>query len=164
MRILLLSDTHGYLDKDMLKHASEADEIWHAGDIGDLAVADALEQLGKPFRAVYGNIDGTPARIRYPENAVFTVEGIKVAITHIGGKPYAYPARVAALLEAEKPAIYICGHSHILQVQQDKKRNFLFMNPGAAGKHGFHKMRTMLRFSIERGKISNLAVIEWPRS
>ncbi|MDG4950647.1 metallophosphatase family protein [Weeksellaceae bacterium KMM 9724] len=158
-KILLLSDTHSYMDDRILKYASEADEIWHAGDIGEIKVADALQAI-KPLRAVYGNIDDAEVRGEFPLNNIFTVDGVKVVITHIGGYPGKYNARVKELLLTEKPKLYICGHSHILKVMHDKKLNLLHMNPGAAGIHGFHQIRTMLRFSLDNGKIDNLEVIE----
>ncbi|MDG4946547.1 metallophosphatase family protein [Weeksellaceae bacterium KMM 9713] len=159
IKILLLSDTHSYIDDRILKYASEADEIWHAGDIGEIKVTDTLQAI-KPLRAVYGNIDDAEVRGEFPLNNIFTVDGVKVVITHIGGYPGKYNARVKELLLTEKPKLYICGHSHILKVMHDKKLNLLHMNPGAAGIHGFHQIRTMLRFSLDNGKIDNLEVIE----
>lgn len=158
-KILLLSDTHSHLDDRMIKYAKESDEIWHAGDIGNLEVTDKLKEL-KPLRAVYGNIDGAEAQLEFPLNQIFTIEKVKVVITHIGGYPDKYTARVRNLLMKEEPKLYICGHSHILKVMHDKKLNLLHMNPGAAGNHGFHQVRTMLRFEINQDKISNLEVIE----
>lgn len=158
-KILLLSDTHSYLDDRILHYASQCDEIWHAGDIGDLKVTDTLKKV-KPLRAVYGNIDDAEARKEFPLNAVFECEGMKVWITHIGGYPGKYPARIKEGLMLYKPDVFICGHSHILKVQYDKQYQCLAMNPGAAGTHGFHQMRTMLRFEITNGKMQNLEVIE----
>lgn len=158
-KILLLSDTHSYIDDRILKYASEADEIWHAGDIGEIKVADELQAI-KPLRAVYGNIDNAEVRGEFPLNNIFSVDGVKVVMTHIGGYPGRYNARVKELLINEKPKLYICGHSHILKVMHDKKLNLLHMNPGAAGIHGFHQVRTMLRFTLDNGKIDNLEVIE----
>lgn len=158
-KILLLSDTHDYMDDRILDYASQADEIWHAGDIGTTKVSDALKAV-KPFRAVYGNIDGTDVRAEFPLNNIFEVEGVKVVITHIGGYPPKYSARVKKLLQKEKPKIYICGHSHILKVMPDKELNLIHMNPGAAGNIGFHQIRTMLRFTLDNGKIENLEVVE----
>lgn len=155
-KILLLSDTHSYIDERIVKYATEADEIWHAGDIGDMKVAQQLEKI-KPFRAVHGNID---TKDHYPLNNIFVVEGVKVVITHIGGYPGKYTSRVKNLLKQESPKLYICGHSHILKVMHDKTLKILHMNPGAAGNSGFHQMRTMLRFQVENGKIDNLEVIE----
>lgn len=158
-KILLLSDTHGYLDDQILKFVKLADEVWHAGDIGDISVIDNLKKL-KPVRAVYGNIDGKEVRMSYPLNEIFECEGVKVFITHIGGYPKKYNARVRELLNSEKPNVYICGHSHILKVQYDTDLDLLHLNPGAAGKVGFHKVRTMLRFELENKNIKNLEVIE----
>ncbi len=159
MKILLLSDTHSYLDTAILKYVQQADEVWHVGDIGDIEVTDVLKKL-KPLRAVYGNIDGTEARAEFPLDNRFVVEGLEVWMTHIGGYPNKYNVRIKDTIAANPPKLFISGHSHILKVQYDKKLNLLHMNPGAAGKHGFHQIRTMLRFSIEQGEIKNLEVIE----
>jgi putative phosphoesterase len=161
-RILLLSDTHSHIDKKILKYVQQADEVWHAGDIGDLKVTDAIKEL-KPLRAVYGNIDDAKARAEYPEHSRFMCEEVDVWITHIGGYPPNYNIRVREELLLNPPRLFICGHSHILKVMPDKKLNLLHMNPGAAGTHGFHKVRTMLRFTIDGKKIDNLEVIEFPR-
>jgi putative phosphoesterase len=161
-RILLLSDTHSYIDDAVLKHVKNADEVWHAGDIGDLIVTDTIKKI-KPLRAVFGNIDNTEARKEFPEINRFMCEGVDVFITHIGGYPGRYHPKVRPLLNAKPPKLFICGHSHILKVMPDKKLNLLHMNPGAIGKHGFHKVRTMLRFTIDQTKIDNLEVIEYPR-
>ncbi|MBS7321042.1 MAG: metallophosphoesterase family protein [Myroides sp.] len=158
-KILLLSDTHSYIDDRILHYAEQADEVWHAGDIGDLKVTDTLKKV-KLLRAVYGNIDDAEARKEFPLNAVFECEGMKVWITHIGGYPGKYPTRIKEGFMLYKPDVFICGHSHILKVQYDKQYQCLTMNPGAAGTHGFHQMRTMLRFEIANGKMQNLEVIE----
>lgn len=158
-RIGLLSDTHGYLDQGIQKHFANCDEIWHAGDIGTLEVSDTLASW-KPFRAVWGNIDGGKLRVIHPENQIFEIEGVKVLITHIGGYPGKYVSRVRQLIEKEKPKLYICGHSHILKVMFDKQHNVLHMNPGAAGISGFHQVKTMLRFVLDKGEIKDLEVIE----
>jgi len=136
-----------------------ADEVWHAGDIGNLDVTDTIKKL-KPLRAVYGNIDDKDARAEFPLDARFTVEGVRVWMTHIGGYPNKYNQRVREELQQSPPKLFICGHSHILKVQFDKKLNLLHINPGAAGKHGFHKVRTMIRFEIEASEIKNMEVIE----
>ncbi|MTB52545.1 metallophosphoesterase [Lewinella sp. W8] len=159
MRIGLLSDTHSFLDPTIFDHFADCDEIWHAGDVGDASVLDALEAF-KPLRAVYGNIDDTVVRSRLPLNQLFTVEGLRVLITHIGGYPGRYTARVRKLIQEEQPNLYVCGHSHILKVVPDQKNQLLHLNPGACGKHGFHRMRTLLRFSVTQGKIEHLEVIE----
>ena len=158
-KILLLSDTHSYIDDRIVHYAEQADEVWHAGDIGDLKVTDTLKKI-KPLQAVYGNIDDVKARTEFPLNNVFNCEGMKIWITHIGGYPGKYSTRIKEGFLEFKPDIFICGHSHILKVQFDKQYNCLTMNPGAAGTHGFHQMRTMLRFEIDQGKIQNLEVIE----
>jgi uncharacterized protein len=159
-KILLLSDTHSYIDDTILKHVKQADEVWHAGDIGDLKVTDAIKEL-KPLRAVYGNIDDSKTRIEFPENNRFMCEDVDVWITHIGGYPNRYDVRIREDIRKNPPKLFICGHSHILKVMPDKKLNLLHMNPGAVGKHGFHKVRTMLRFTIDGSKIENLEVIEF---
>ncbi|MEM5540736.1 metallophosphoesterase family protein [Olleya sp. AS48] len=161
-KILLLSDTHSHIDDAVLSHVKQADEVWHAGDIGDLKVTDAIKAL-KPLRAVWGNIDNNKARAEFPENNRFTIEGVDVWITHIGGYPNRYNIRVREEITKNPPKLFICGHSHILKVMQDKKLGLLHMNPGAIGIHGFHNVRTMLRFTIDNGKIENLEVIEYPR-
>lgn len=158
-KILLLSDTHGHMDKTILKYAAQADEIWHAGDIGNLGVMDALKYL-KPLRGVHGNIDDHIIQKEYPENNRFMCEGVDVWITHIGGYPGSYNVRVRDEIKMNPPKLFICGHSHILKVMHDKKSGLLHMNPGACGRHGFHQVRTMLRFVIDGDKISDLEVIE----
>ncbi len=158
-RILLLSDTHSYIDDQILKYVKQADEVWHAGDIGDLAVTDTLKKL-KPLKGVYGNIDNHEARVEFPENNRFLCEGVDVWITHIGGYPNKYNVKVREEIQANPPKLFICGHSHILKVMWDKKLNLLHMNPGACGKHGFHKVRTMLRFVIDGEQIKDLEIIE----
>ena len=158
-KILLLSDTHGHMDKTILKYAAQADEIWHAGDIGSLSVTDQLEAL-KPVRGVHGNIDDHVVQKEFPENNRFMCEGVDVWITHIGGYPNRYDVRVREEIRNNPPKLFICGHSHILKVMNDKKLKLLHMNPGACGKHGFHQVRTMLRFVIDGDKISDLEVIE----
>ncbi|MCT4582202.1 MAG: metallophosphatase family protein [Flavobacteriales bacterium] len=158
-RIGLLSDTHSHFDPRFIKYFMECDEIWHAGDIGDIAVMDQLKKIA-PVRAVYGNIDNHIVRAEYPEHNRFTLEGVTVWITHIGGKPYAYDYRLREEINKNPPKIFICGHSHICKVQLDKKLKMLYMNPGAAGIHGFHKIRTMLRFTLDNGDIKDLEVIE----
>ena len=162
MKILLLSDTHSHIDDFILTYVQQADEVWHAGDIGDLKVTDQIAAL-KPLRAVWGNIDDDKARMQFPEHNRFTCEGMNIWITHIGGYPSRYNQRVRPEIYDNAPDIFICGHSHILKVVNDKKINCLHMNPGAIGMHGFHKKRTMLRFEINDGKVSNLEVIEKDR-
>ena len=161
-KILLLSDTHSYIDADILKYVKQADEVWHAGDIGDLKVTDTIKKL-KPLRAVFGNIDDAKARVEFPLNNRFNCEGVDVLITHIGGYPGRYSPAIRDEIYANPPRLFICGHSHILKVMNDKRRGILHMNPGAAGTHGFHKVRTMLRFEIDGKDIKNLEVIEFER-
>lgn len=161
-KILLLSDTHSYIDDTILKYVRQADEVWHAGDIGDLKVTDTIKKL-RPLKAVYGNIDGAEARSEFPLDAKFMCEDVSVWITHIGGYPGRYNPRIREAIKLNPPRIYITGHSHILKVIPDKKLNLLHMNPGAAGKHGFHNVRTMLRFEIDGREIKNLEVIEFKR-
>ncbi len=158
-KILLLSDTHSYIDDRILHFVSEADEVWHAGDIGDLSVTDAIASQ-KTLRAVYGNIDDHKARASFPLHQRFVLEGVSVWMTHIGGYPPKYNRDTRDEIKSNPPQLFICGHSHILKVIPDKKNGVLHMNPGAAGKHGFHKVRTMLRFTLDKGAIENLEVIE----
>jgi uncharacterized protein len=161
-KILLLSDTHGHIDDSVLKYVKQADEVWHAGDIGNLKVTDAIKAL-KPLRAVYGNIDDAKTRIEFPEHNRFMCEQLDVWITHIGGYPKRYDMRVRETIKQNPPDLFISGHSHILKVIPDKKLNLLHMNPGAIGIYGLHKVRTMLRFTIDGKKIDNLEVIEFKR-
>ena len=158
-KILLLSDTHGYLDQKIIKYIKNTDEVWHAGDIGSADVTDEISKL-KPLRGVYGNIDGQELRSQFPVNQIFSCQGVKVVMTHIGGHPGKYNPEVKKLILEEKPKLYICGHSHILKVIQDRKNNLLHMNPGASGIQGFHKLRTLLRFELNQGKIENLEAVE----
>ncbi|RNL82724.1 metallophosphoesterase [Sinomicrobium pectinilyticum] len=158
-RILLLSDSHSHIDNTILKYAREADEVWHAGDIGNLAVTDTLKKTA-PLRAVYGNIDDAEARKEFPENNRFMCEDVDVWITHIGGYPGKYDQRIREEIRKNPPKLFICGHSHILKVIYDKKLDLLHMNPGAAGKYGFHQVRTMLRFQIDKDQIKELEIVE----
>lgn len=158
-KILLLSDTHSHLDETILKYVRQADEVWHAGDIGDLSVTDALKKL-KPLRGVYGNIDNHEARQEFPLHNRFYCEGIDVWITHIGGYPGKYNQAIRQEITLNPPKLFICGHSHILKVQYDQKLGLLHMNPGAAGVSGFHQVRTMLRFEIAGDKIQHLEIVE----
>lgn len=159
-RIGLLSDTHSYLDPALEDYFSECDEIWHAGDIGDWSVVEKMLSWNKPLRLVYGNIDDHKMRAETNENEIFTVDGMKIFMTHIGGNPGKYFPRVREIINSEDPDIFVCGHSHILRVIFDKKYDLLYLNPGAAGKHGFHQMRTALRFNIDNGRVLNMEVIE----
>ena len=145
-----------------LKQVQQADEVWHDGDIGDLSVTDEIKK-SKPLRAVYGNIDGAKARMEFPLHNRFTLEGVAVWITHIGGYPGRYAPEIRENIKSAPPMLFIAGHSHILKVMNDKKLGLLHMNPGAAGKHGFQQVRTMLRFQLDNGKIKQLEVIEFKR-
>lgn len=158
-RIGLISDTHGWLDPRVEVHFTECDEIWHAGDIGGLAITEQLARW-KPLRAVYGNIDDGPSRREHPEHQRFTMGGAHVWMTHIGGRPPRYTPEVLAELRSDPPTLFICGHSHICLVQFDPKVNCLYMNPGAEGRHGWHKVRTLLRFSLNEGSVKDLEVVE----
>lgn len=162
IKILLLSDTHSHMDDGILKYVAQADEVWHAGDIGSLEVTDAIQNL-KPLRAVYGNIDEAKIRGEFPLHQRFVCEGVEVWITHIGGSPGKYNHDIREEMSQNPPKLFICGHSHILKVMHDKKHGLLFMNPGAVGKHGFHKVRTMLRFVLKNGEIEKLEVVEFSR-
>lgn len=160
MIIGLLSDTHGFLDPAIIEHFKNVDEIWHAGDIGDPSVCEELKKL-KPLRAVYGNIDGPPLNHAFPEDMRITVEGFDVWMTHIGGSPPNYNPRVKKMLSISTPDIFICGHSHTLQIKKDaKQNNMLYLNPGAAGNHGFHLMKTIVRFELVNKEIKKMEVIE----
>lgn len=159
LKIGLLSDTHGFLDPAIYKYFKECDEIWHAGDIGTIEVYDELCKF-KPLKAVSGNIDGHVIRSAVPENLYFNVEGMNVYITHIGGYPGRYNLGVKSFLSTHPTGLFICGHSHILKVMYDKSYGLLHINPGAAGNHGFHQVKTLVRFEINDGKPQNLEVIE----
>ena len=159
MKIGLLSDTHGYLDDAVLKHFDKCDEIWHAGDFGSMEVIDRLEAF-KPLRGVYGNIDDKDIRLKFPEHLRFHCEQVDVWMTHIGGYPGKYSPLVKPEILNNPPKLFITGHSHILKVQFDPKLQLLHLNPGAAGKQGWHQMRTAMRFEINGDRIENLEVIE----
>jgi hypothetical protein len=158
-RIGLISDTHGWLDEAVFRHFEQCDEVWHAGDFGGGNVAGQLSAF-KPLRGVWGNIDGGVLRQEFPETARFTVEQVPVLMHHIGGYPGRYAPGVKKMLEAERPKIFVAGHSHILKVQYDAALECLHMNPGAAGRHGWHTVRTLLRFVIDGERIQDLEVIE----
>lgn len=159
VKIGLISDSHGYIDESTVKHLQDVDEIWHAGDIGDLAVLDQLP--AKPFRRIVtGNIDGQEARSFLPEELFFEIEGLKILMVHIGGLPPGYAKGIKNRIKETSAQLFVCGHSHICKVVFDKNLNCLYMNPGAIGQHGFHLMRTMLLFEIEKAKIQHLRVVE----
>ena len=161
-KILLLSDTHGHVDDHIMKYVKESDEVWHAGDIGTTQVTDTISNL-KPLRAVFGNIDNHELRHSFPEELLFECEDMNIYMTHIGGRPNRYAKGISKKIKSIKPKIFICGHSHILKIQFDKVNQLLFINPGAIGKHGFHKVRTMVRFVIDKSDIKNMQVIEVKR-
>jgi putative phosphoesterase len=161
-RIGLISDTHGYLDENVFKHFENCDEIWHAGDFGSGVATDltALSGLTGGARGVYGNIDGNDIRKVYPEQLVFNCEDVKVMMRHIGGSPPRYNPETKKQLLLHQPQLFITGHSHILKIMYDDKLKCLFMNPGAAGRQGWHKIRTIVRFAIDGPDIKNCEVIE----
>ena len=159
MKIGLLSDTHSYLDPKVMQYFKDVDEVWHGGDIGDAAVANTLESF-KPLRAVYGNIDDLEMQARFPEDIWFTCEELTIWMTHIGGAPPNYNPRIKKILKQRIPDIFICGHSHILRIKKDASYNMLYLNPGAAGNHGFHQIKTLVRFEIVKREIKNMEVIE----
>ena len=158
-KIGLLSDTHGWLLEQYTSFFADCDEIWHAGDVGNIEVVEKLEVKAK-IRAVYGNIDGWDIRHTCPEYQFFELDGVRVLIIHIGGYPNRYEKRALELIEKYKPKLFISGHSHILKVLYDKKHDLLHINPGAAGRSGFHVKKTMVRFDLEKGNIANLEVFE----
>ena len=158
-RIGLLSDTHGFWYERYLKYFEPCDQIWHAGDIGSMEIVERLEAF-RPLKAVYGNIDGQDMRRLFPETARFTVDGADVLMKHIGGYPGKYDASIRSTLFANPPQLFISGHSHFLNVKYDKSLNLLHINPGAAVIYGFHTVRTLVRFSIDKGRFSDLEVIE----
>ena len=158
-KIGLLSDTHGYWDDKYLRYFEPCDEIWHAGGIGSSDVAARLAAF-RPLRAVYGNIDGQELRRLFPQTLRFEVEGAEVPMKHIGGYPGHYDPSIRGSLLARPPKLFVSGHSHILKVKYDKTLGMLHINPGAAGISGFHKVRTLVRFSVDKGVFSDLEVIE----
>lgn len=159
MKIGLLSDTHGWIHPRLFDFFADCEEIWHAGDIGNIETADKLAAF-RPLRAVYGNIDGAQVRVVYKEHLRFTVGNLSVWMTHIGGFPGNYDSRVKPDIYSDPPGLFICGHSHIARVMFDKKGNFLFVNPGAAGYIGFHKIMTAVRFAVDDKEIHDMELIE----
>lgn len=160
MKVGLLSDTHGFLDQSIFEHFKYCDEVWHVGDIGDEDLLHELEAF-KPVRAVYGNIDNRTLQNNLPEDLWFNVEGLTIWMTHIGGAPPNYNPRVKKILAERIPDIFICGHSHILRIKRDPKfNNMLYLNPGAAGNHGFHHIKTLVRFELKEKEVRNMEVIE----
>jgi len=158
-KILIISDTHSYLEPKLLKYIEQCDEVWHGGDIGTLEICQKIEKL-KPLKAVWGNIDGTDLRKIYPEHSVFNCEEVKVYMTHIAGPAGKYNPKVREIILKEKPNVLVCGHSHILKVMFDKNYSLLHINPGACGIHGFHKVKTAIRFEVHGHEMKNLEVIE----
>ena len=161
-KISLLSDTHSKLDERFIPHLKNSDEIWHAGDIGSLDVYDKLTKL-TDVKAVYGNIDDHKIRIGLKSELFFKCEGVNIYMTHIGGYPGKYSKGIKEKIEKTNPNIFICGHSHILKIMNDKKNKLLFLNPGAAGNHGLHKVKTIIKFDIDDKEIRNLRIIELKR-
>jgi uncharacterized protein len=159
-RIGLLSDTHHYMDQKILDHLKNCDEIWHCGDFGTTTVSDELKKLIKPVRGVYGNIDGQDIRSEFPEVLAFNCEDVKVLMIHIGGYPNRYSPLAKKEIEKYRPQLFISGHSHILKIMFDEKYQCLHMNPGAAGNQGWHKTRTLIRFTIDKKNIKDCEVIE----
>ncbi|MEN2282334.1 metallophosphoesterase family protein [Algoriphagus sp. SE2] len=158
-KVALISDSHSYIDEKTISFLNEVDEIWHAGDIGNKSVMDSLPK-GKKVRAVFGNIDDQEIQNSYPEWTLWETDGVKILMTHIGGKPPRYAKGVKLKIKESKPDLFICGHSHICKVEYDSELNCLYMNPGAIGQQGFHQMRTLLLFDLDSGEIKNLRVVE----
>ena len=160
-KILLLSDTHSYLDEAIFNHIAWADEVWHAGDFGNIEIARKIQKI-KPLIGVFGNIDGAEIRTEFPKEIFFERGGMTIFMTHIGGDTNKYATGIVEKIKTLRPQICICGHSHILKIIFDKKNNLLHLNPGAIGKFGMQKTRTMLRFEIDRGTIQNMEIVEYP--
>jgi uncharacterized protein len=159
MKIGLISDTHGWLDPEVFEHFGICDEIWHAGDVGNVQILDQLESF-KPLVGVYGNIDGQDVRLRLPAIVQLEREGVRIFMTHIGGSPGRLALPIRRQIEDDRPDVFICGHSHILKIVRDPVYDpMLHMNPGASGRHGFHTLRTIVRFDVHQNKVSNLEVI-----
>lgn len=161
-KIGLISDTHNYLDLAVFKHFENCNEVWHIGDFGSIEIANQLKKINGPtvFRGVYGNIDGQDIRSEYPEQLVFECEQVKVLMRHIAGSPPRYNPETKKQLQLQHPQLLVCGHSHILKVMFDEKMQCLYLNPGAAGKQGWHKMRTIIRFTIDGSNMKDCEVIE----
>ena len=162
-RIGILSDTHAFLHPRVFTFFDACDEVWHAGDIGSRGLADQLSAF-KPLRAVYGNIDGQDLRIRCPETLVFQCEQFRVGMMHIGGRPGNYTPGAMTLIRRERPSLFVCGHSHILLVKYDQKHRLLYINPGAAGKYGFHQKITLVRLELDGAEMKNMEVLELDKS
>jgi putative phosphoesterase len=162
-KILLISDTHSYLDTRFVKHLKTVDEVWHAGDIGDIAVCDKILMSCSEVNIVYGNIDNNIVRAEYQKDLFFNCEGVNVWMTHIGGYPPRYRDNIKQVISEKNINLFICGHSHILKVMYDKEIQCLHMNPGAAGQYGIHKVQTVLKFVIDQGVIKDLSIVELDR-
>jgi hypothetical protein len=163
MTIGLLSDTHGFLDESVFNHFADCDQVWHAGDVGDAGIFERLAAF-KPLKAIYGNIDGSEVRRKWPGELRFACEGLNVWMTHIGGYPPRYKPEILKVFKTYQPHIFVCGHTHILRVMTDARLNhLLYLNPGAAGHHGFHTVRTLLKFEINDARVANVRVIELGR-
>ena len=158
-KILLLSDNHSHIETKLNPYLEKVDEIWNAGDIGSIEVVDWMESFGKPLRGVYGNIDSGELRVKFPEDNIFTIEGVKVWMTHVGGYPGRYSSQVRSKFAEIQPLLFICGHSHIVKLEQDHKYGHWVFNPGAAGNHGFHQVKTAISFDINGNNITNVEVI-----
>lgn len=158
-KIILISDTHSHIPENFWKYIEGFDELWHAGDVGNVDLIDQLKSKIK-VRGVYGNIDGTEVRKEFPEHLVFTEQGVKIVMLHIGGKPYVYYPKMRDLIKQYRPKVVVCGHSHILRVEYDKRDKVLYLNPGAVGNHGFHKAKTLLRFTLDKGEIKDMEAVE----
>jgi len=159
IRVGLISDTHGYLDEKVFHHFKDCDEVWHAGDFGSLELVEALQQF-KPLRAVWGNIDDARLRREFPERLSFSIDGFRIAMIHIGGYPGRYAPGVKAWLKEQQAQLFISGHSHIVKAVPDPSLNLLHLNSGAAGKQGWHKVRTIMRFVVADAKLQQLELIE----
>lgn len=159
-KILLLSDTHGFLDSGLIPYMKDADEVWHAGDIGNVDLYDETVACNDQLKAVYGNIDGNSLRSFLPEYQIIPFKQLTILLIHIAGSFGKYNKNVRSLIKEYSPDVLICGHSHILKVGYDKRFNLLYMNPGACGHHGFHKFRTVLQFQVYEDHIGNVEVIE----
>jgi putative phosphoesterase len=163
-KIILLSDTHGVLDKRIIKHLKSVDEVWHAGDIGDILVCDEIKKHCLTTRVVFGNIDNNILRAEFHKDLFFNCEDVKVWMTHIGGYPPKYRGEIKSIIKAQGIKLFVCGHSHILKVIYDKELKCLHMNPGAIGTYGIHQVQTALKFKVDKGEIKELCIVELEKS
>jgi putative phosphoesterase len=164
IKIGVVSDTHGILTEEVIAFLKGSDQLWHAGDVGDFEVIKKLENIAPEVHAVFGNIDGQDIRLRLPEVETFMAEDLNVLLLHIGGTPSRYNPKAIKLIKKYKPDIFVCGHSHILKIKYDTKNNLLYINPGAAGRNGFHKSITAVRFEIHGKELKNMEILDIPRS